>query len=785
MRLHIFIIFFLFAVNLLAQEEEKYDIKIDLSESVNNLFIKSKAVGSRQTIAEVKCVNDQFFIKTVINHQKVNLVTDEHIFTLKSDNNYPKSIIEIGFLGFESSHYFGLDEPVKLPQANEFSVNKLLEIVCRENFTNSNEWIISIPYKFNHGVDALFNIKHPHNSRIFFLIVNKDSVPELPPEIKELDYQQIDVQSGEKEFSELALASLNKDYVSELNRENDRSYLEGYKDVRISPAFYNSNEELVETTPELKYIAYKHLEEQGFWLQDVQIKYKSGDFISIPDKLINKTAELSIGKNEIIENSTYIKDAQFDYSEQENAIKIDFILKRTPQLQSYSFKLKKYLNYNIEENEEDLRITTYTVELWFNNRNINTMTAEGICIIEGLVKDPLIKYDIKIIHPDYKQVYRKADSDLIFNKIQIDQNDLTGNNIALFLLEPETNGCEIIFHQKRMNSNSTYAIEDFSVHINIPFTDFDNGYYIYNPADDPYHPIKEFDKLWTVRNNLEIKIHQNDKTRKIPVIRKIELQKIIVNFDGYIPENKLFYELAAFINTESLTRRKIKGKDIVNGQLAIDINLPLLIKQEDSIALILDKPFGYDIHQEGDWTAWKNDKIKIPVKDLYIDLEIEKLPTFEFFYLDISDIYDLDAVTTLLENRITHNNVEFFIYLSNSNHPVIAQRKNMEEFNELLNMISMLRPEPPLLANETTLISSYINGLIYNENRRSLNYNFLFSGTFMNHSSPSFIKACISTKNKYIQSINIYSTSDMNHSYQKSLKTEYKNIIFINKMKGE
>ena len=105
--------------------------------------------------------------------------------------------------------------------------------------------------------------------------------------------------------------------------------------------------------------------------------------------------------------------------------------------------------------------------------------------------------------------------------------------------------------------------------------------------------------------------------------------------------------------------------------------------------VMLQKPRGYDVYQ-GTNSDWKTQSATIGMRDEQATsrIRIDRLPTYNMFYADISEITDRQSLIAVFEpliEEINRNQDELLLYVSNSQSPeVIAVNNDFESFFETI-----------------------------------------------------------------------------------------------------
>lgn len=336
--------------------------------------------------------------------------------------------------------------------------------------------------------------------------------------------------------------------------------------------------------------------------------------------------------------------------------------------------------------------------------------------------------------------------------------------------------------------------------LSFPDSCFKNeGKYKYYPSEDPYNPNRQFSSMWTLirPEDFILYLFESNKqgTNKVGVDRAHYEKEYVIRINGGIPEKEtLTYNINYSLYKPNLIKKPVEIKGNGNDpqfEKAFFI-VPIKTLPNEKISFNFQKPFNYNISLKGIKSDWKNPAIEVPIiKDTTV-LELDKIPPFEFFYIDLSGFENLESVKNVLKNKIEKEGNDYFIYVSNSTQPLIW--RTGDDLYELLTRISLMRPEPAFYDDEKKYVKPWIDELKYNEERREVHFNFLVSQSFLNYSSLDFIQDCMGDlidEDKIDEgkiTINSYSTAD-NVSYieeNKYNKKDKKNSYYkkIIKEKG-
>lgn len=290
--------------------------------------------------------------------------------------------------------------------------------------------------------------------------------------------------------------------------------------------------------------------------------------------------------------------------------------------------------------------------------------------------------------------------------------------------------------------------------------------YTYIPSIDKYNPKPDFASMWQLIDpkGFEFSIYDRSERYNVPVTRAYYERQVQFIINGNIPSYlTVKYKFISSILKPKLTKEhKIKGKNI-NPQIVDNtLNVPIKILPSENFSIEYQKPYNFNISQTGNESDWRFQNLEIPFETNIIELDFQRIPSFEFFYIDLNGFQNLEKIKDLIRENIVDTNNDYFIFISNSSRPYIV--KNDNDINNVFTQISVMRTEPASYYNESRFIKPYVDELNYNEDRREVHFHFLFSETFLNHSSHNFINDCLGNLNvdKLIDekklTISVYST---------------------------
>jgi hypothetical protein len=170
----------------------------------------------------------------------------------------------------------------------------------------------------------------------------------------------------------------------------------------------------------------------------------------------------------------------------------------------------------------------------------------------------------------------------------------------------------------------------------------------------------------------------------------------MVHFVGTYPDSlKLSYEIYNISGkkTMQIADSPVKEGIIVRG------NLPAYPLFNEFIKVVIIKPKGYNIYSSSESSEinWKESEYYIKIRDKSpVQLQIQKIPSFDFFYLDVSTLKKrniaISDIAGKLEN-ISKSGDSYYLYVSDYERPLEA--KDSEAYNDILREASNMNSDPP------------------------------------------------------------------------------------------
>lgn len=167
-----------------------------------------------------------------------------------------------------------------------------------------------------------------------------------------------------------------------------------------------------------------------------------------------------------------------------------------------------------------------------------------------------------------------------------------------------------------------------------------------------------------------------------------------------------------------------------------------------NFSLNIEKPLGYDIIAGGNSDNWANENVAVQIIDgkPALPLQVERLPAFHFFYVDISEAEDRAIILDTLEAQmlaLTGQNDEYLAYLSNGTDPTIAEIG--DEYEDVLIDITRTFTDPPVPSLDRDQILKQLKVEKVRPNRRKTVFNFFMSRTIYQQSRAELINRITET----------------------------------------
>jgi len=169
-----------------------------------------------------------------------------------------------------------------------------------------------------------------------------------------------------------------------------------------------------------------------------------------------------------------------------------------------------------------------------------------------------------------------------------------------------------------------------------------------------------------------------------------------VTFNGIYPNS-----LTVPYEIYDVTGRKIFQANQVQARSGIKVygNLPAKPLMTEYVRLVILKPKGYNIFKASDTGEynWKENEYSLKIMDTSaISLTIEKIQTFDFFYLDISNLKKRNLAISDVDGKIgaiLEGGDSYCIYVSNYEQPLTA--KQGSDFSDVLRIASSMNADMP------------------------------------------------------------------------------------------
>ena len=326
--------------------------------------------------------------------------------------------------------------------------------------------------------------------------------------------------------------------------------------------------------------------------------------------------------------------------------------------------------------------------------------------IKKLYNEQNVVYELLIEHNDYEK------------KIVAIKNDNLNQTFTI-KLKPKISNYDIYF-----NASDNNIKEPDPISVNIPKSVPDNGYNIKENIK------KALNNQWEVVNLKDYKLYPDDlltQSKKINIKRKTNKNLYTFVITKNVPSDiKIYYILNDYLNNNEI-------KEVISNEFIINATVPFY-GENYNIKFI--KPKGYNIYKqdENKNNNWKKDTLFINLNDktpLKINLNIDKNPTFNFYYIDVSDCDNRSKLIEQLKNKLDkniENGNDFSLYISNGDKPIKANTNNTKDIINIYTKIATLNTQIPIYSVDKIDILKILNPeKIMPERRKEVFLNFYCS----------------------------------------------------------
>jgi len=397
------------------------------------------------------------------------------------------------------------------------------------------------------------------------------------------------------------------------------------------------------------------------------------------------------------EGYDFIKFNRFTYSGNQGFINLELITND-----------KVDLNIRSKSN---LKITDYTVGLSCNG--IEKVNGENLILLEDLLKHPDVEYKLKVSHTHYE-------TQVITFSGNNDWKIIGNIKLEPIIIEFTPN----FILMDNYNNTAISGEKPQSSQINRPQSEF------------PYlFKLDEKDKNnWIFSNNKEsIIINLEDISYFNKVDLKIKRRTELRSFKINLKEKPDDINCECFVTGYLLSEYEEKKME-TEDNISFQAQFPIKILNGDKIDVKIIKPHGYNIlfkNENKNFELTKDLKLvtfndhKKLIKDVYF----YKIPTYDFFYIDISNKgdYKRQMIDFLAKNisSIVSQKYDYFLFLSNYQSPKIADRK--KDYEQVLGFMNTMKQYTSSISNDISIMSDKINKEKIIPERKICTFHFFFS----------------------------------------------------------
>ena len=454
----------------------------------------------------------------------------------------------------------------------------------------------------------------------------------------------------------------------------------------------------------------------------------------IRDNSISLNEEVELSKAKLKSNNSLI---EISYDNNKFIVSIK---EESFPIEKHSFSILSKGNYGVKIIELD------GITLYYNNVKIELDKNLLQSDVDSVFKIPLIcSKEINYNFAFYKKGHKKDEfspgdneHEIIKDFIKISSEDIKISKVQdlgrLYLLIPkrfkEQKDKLAVFYFKCVNEEGIKVKVPGTKQIFVPSNKIKNNSYTFSPSD----LIENFDEFWKIDDENKSKLIFNFSEREsvqkeIDIIRKVSKKENKIIIDGELPSDiSLEYNISVLgVKKEGIT---IPNKKLKKG-FSFKYFLPDTLMEGEEARLSIKKPYEYNIELNSNASDWK--KSEIVINDLTktdsINLKFIPIAPFELFYLDLSDISNLDSVIQLLSQKIGDRKEGFAIYISSGSKP-LKLKNEPQKLNRLYTIMKGMDFDVPDANKDTSEIRNFFNEINFIEEFRTINLHLVLSRTF-------------------------------------------------------
>jgi hypothetical protein len=252
----------------------------------------------------------------------------------------------------------------------------------------------------------------------------------------------------------------------------------------------------------------------------------------------------------------------------------------------------------------------------------------------------------------------------------------------------------------------------------------------------------------------------------------------VLYFKGDFPRDlKISYEVIDF---ETGNHTNEVSENLHDG-LVIRKKLPHYALPDEYIKVILKKPAGFDITLPGTKPSqtWKQKELEVNlVNGSRIYLNIQKITTYDFFYLDVSSLKERDKAIQDIYRKIgdiTDNGNRYGLFISNAAEELTAMKG--DEYISALKAAGILKPDPPNGKTDREKILKTFDWDKILKSNKSFCFHFYIPESTYRLSIGKLLPALLEAIENRRWDVNIYTDFDPDPIEPESNNYEYMNIL--------
>jgi hypothetical protein len=295
-----------------------------------------------------------------------------------------------------------------------------------------------------------------------------------------------------------------------------------------------------------------------------------------------------------------------------------------------------------------------------------------------------------------------------------------------------------------------------------------------------YKPTAKFARLWEPIKEKDFVFEKDEsgRMRVVSIQRKLNQLECELILDGELNstvrlDTRLYYtngiETKVVSDEVSLSRKGVWREGENQAKFKISYYLPdsMIVSEDAKLVVASQKEFFFEGYATDNEKFASEAEVALPASEFRLTLR--QVPAFQFIYLDLTGFVNLEAVKEILQDKIGYSEADYCLFISNGSNPVVYNTG--DDIDEIVKLVSHLRPVNPIIGNEVPKVKPFIDQFLSEKDR--IDFNFMVNEVFLNHSTVSFVDQIINEKEKNKLETNFYffstaeSFSPFKHDFQK------------------